>query len=190
MRPHRFTKNHRTRHGRRCFRLAAPALLLSTASVLSIPCTAVADDTAEDLRQLRAAIQKELADLKKREQKLHQEFLRLDQKSQLLDDQLRKLRAAGVGPGGANPSAAAGGVTPPASAEGSPKPAVSRRTAAAAAGACLVARKAGGLWIAVCLQGRTRHLARRGNDLVPGSQLVPGLYLERQKWPELISLTH
>src|SRR6516164_10946374 len=97
MRPHRFTKNHRTRHGRRCFRLAAPALLLSTASVLSIPCTAVADDTAQDLKELRAAIQKELADLKKREQKLHQEFLRLDQKSQLLDEQLRKLRAAGAG---------------------------------------------------------------------------------------------
>jgi len=57
----------------------------------------LADDTAEDLRQLRAAIQKELADFKKREQKLHQEFLRLDQKSQLLDEQLRKLRAAGVG---------------------------------------------------------------------------------------------
>jgi hypothetical protein len=48
----------------------------------SPPGTALADDTAEDLRQLRAAIQKELADLKKREQKLHQEFLRLDQKSQ------------------------------------------------------------------------------------------------------------
>ena len=68
----------------------AAALFLSTASVLSLPCTAVADDTAEDLRQLRAAIQKELADLKKREEKLHQQFLRLDQKSQLLDEQLRK----------------------------------------------------------------------------------------------------
>jgi len=142
MRPHRFTKNHRTRHGRRCFRLAAPALLLSTASVLSIPCTAVADDTAEDLRQLRAAIQKELADLKKREQKLHQEFLRLDQKSQLLDDQLRKLRAAGVGPGGANPSAAAGGVTPPASAEGSPKPAAATEVAQTSAPAAAAARPA------------------------------------------------
>jgi NAD-specific glutamate dehydrogenase len=31
----------------------------------------------------------------KREQKLHQKFLRLDQKSQLLDEQMRKLRAAG-----------------------------------------------------------------------------------------------
>ena len=100
----------------------AAALFLSTASVLSLPCTAVADDTAEDLRQLRAAIQKELADLKKREEKLHQQFLRLDQKSQLLDEQLRKLRAAGIGPGGANPSAAAGGVAPAAGAEGGPKP--------------------------------------------------------------------
>ena len=100
----------------------AAALFLSTASVVCLPCTAVADDTAEDLRQLRAAIQKELADLKKREEKLHQQFLRLDQKSQLLDEQLRKLRAAGIGPGGANPSAAAGGVAPAAGAEGGPKP--------------------------------------------------------------------
>jgi len=100
----------------------AAALFLSTASVLSLPCTAVADDTAEDLRQLRAAIQKELADLKKREEKLHQQFLRLDQKSQLLDEQLRKLRAAGMGPGGANPPAAAGAVAPAAGAEGGPKP--------------------------------------------------------------------
>ena len=121
MRHHQFTKTYRTRYGRSSFQMAA-ALLLSTASVLSLPCTAVADDTAEDLRQLRAAIQKELGDLKKREQKLRQEFLRLDQKSQLLDQQLRKLRAAGAGPGGANPSAAAGGVAPPAGAEGSPKP--------------------------------------------------------------------
>src|ERR1700730_6979475 len=95
----------------------AAALFLSTASVLSLPCTAVADDTAEDLRQLRAAIQKELADLKKREEKLHQQFLRLDQKSQLLDEQLRKLRAAGMGPGGANPPAAAGAVASAACAE-------------------------------------------------------------------------
>jgi hypothetical protein len=101
----------------------AAALFLSVSSVLSLPCTALADDTAEDLRQLRAAIQKELADLKKREQKLHQQFLRLDQKSQLLDEQLRKLRAAGIGPGGANPSAVAGGVAPPAGTEGGPKPA-------------------------------------------------------------------
>jgi len=129
MRPHRFTKTYRTRYGRCRFQMAAPALLLGTASFLSLPCIALADDTAEDLRQLRSAIQKELADLKKREQKLHQEFLRLDQKSQLLDEQLRKLRAAGVGPGGANPPAVAGGVTPPAGAEGSPKPAAASEVA-------------------------------------------------------------
>jgi hypothetical protein len=104
-------------------------LLLGAASFVSPPRAALADDTAEDLRQLRAAIQKELADLKKREQKLHQEFLRLDQKSQLLDEQLRKLRAAGVGPGGTNPSAAAGGVAPPAGAGGSPKPAAATEVA-------------------------------------------------------------
>lgn len=77
-------------------RIAASALLLGGAFLVLPPGAAFADDTAEDLKQLRAAIQKELADLKKREQKLHQEFLRLDQKSQLLDDQLRKLRAAGT----------------------------------------------------------------------------------------------
>jgi hypothetical protein len=109
--------------------MAASVLLLAAASFVSPPCAALADDTAEDLRQLRAAIQKELADLKKREQKLHQEFLRLDQKSQLLDEQLRKLRAAGVGPGGTNSSAAAGGVAPPAGAEGSPKPAAATEVA-------------------------------------------------------------
>src|SRR6202047_895609 len=108
MRHHRFNNTYRTRYGRCCFQMTT-ALLFGTVSVLSLPRTAVADDTPEDLRQLRAAIQKELADLKKREQKLHQEFLRLDQKSQLLDEQLRKLRAAGIGPGGANPPAAAGG---------------------------------------------------------------------------------
>ncbi|MBV8934808.1 MAG: hypothetical protein JO095_03260, partial [Alphaproteobacteria bacterium] len=71
------------------------ALLLGGVCFVA-PGPALADDTAEDLKQLRASIQKELADLKKREQKLHQEFLRLDQKSQLLDEQLRKLRAAGA----------------------------------------------------------------------------------------------
>ena len=109
--------------------MAAPALLLSTACYCSLPCAVLADDTAEELRQLRAAIQKELGDLKKREQKLQAEFLRLDQKSQLLDEQLRKLRAAGAAPGGAKPSAPAGGVAPPAGAEGSPKPAAATEVA-------------------------------------------------------------
>jgi hypothetical protein len=129
MRPHQFEKTHRTRQGRRYFQMAASVLLLGAASFVSPPRAALADDTAEDLRQLRAAIQKELADLKKREQKLHQEFLRLDQKSQLLDEQLRKLRAAGVGPGGTNPSAATAGVAPPTGAEGSPKPAAATEVA-------------------------------------------------------------
>jgi hypothetical protein len=128
MRPYQFAKTHRTRRGGRYFQMAA-VLLLGAASLVSPPRAALADDTAEDLRQLRAAIQKELADLKKREQKLHQEFLRLDQKSQLLDEQLRKLRAAGVGPGGTNPSPAAGGDAPPASGEGSPKPAAATEVA-------------------------------------------------------------
>src|SRR5215470_5132060 len=90
------------------FRVWGSALLLGGVSLLALSCTARADDTAEDLKQLRAEIQKELAALKKREQQLHQEFLRLDQKSQLLDEQLRKLRAAGTGPGSApSPAAAA-----------------------------------------------------------------------------------
>jgi septal ring factor EnvC (AmiA/AmiB activator) len=75
-------------------RTSATALLLGGACLVSPLGAALADDTAEDLKQLRVAIQKELADLKKREQKLHQEFLRLDQKSQLLDDELRQMRAA------------------------------------------------------------------------------------------------
>jgi hypothetical protein len=107
----------------------AAALLLNMASALSLPCTALADDTPEDLRQLREAIRKELGELKKREQKLQAEFLRLDEKSQLLDEQLRKLRAAGAGPGGARPSPAAGGAAPAAGSEGSPKPAAATEVA-------------------------------------------------------------
>ena len=129
MRLQQFEKIRRTRQGRRYFQMAASVLLLAAASFVSPPRAALADDTAEDLRQLRAAIQKELADLKKREQKLRQEFLRLDQKSQLLDEQLHKLQAAGVGPGGTHPSAAAGGVIPPAGAGGSPKPAAATEVA-------------------------------------------------------------
>src|ERR1700746_704612 len=129
MRLQQFEKIRRTRQGRRYFQMAASVSLLAAASFVSPPRAALADDTAEDLRQLRAAIQKELADLKKREQKLRQEFLRLDQKSQLLDEQLHKLRAAGVGPGGTNPSAAAPGVIPPVGAEGSPKRAAATEVA-------------------------------------------------------------
>jgi len=94
------------------FRVWGSALLLGGVSLLALSCTARADDTAEDLKQLRAEIQKELAALKKREQQLHQEFLRLDQKSQLLDEQLRKLRAAGTGPGSAPSPPAAGNAAP------------------------------------------------------------------------------
>jgi hypothetical protein len=89
-------------------RIGVSVLFLGGACLVSSPGAALADDTAEDLKQLRVAIQKELADLKKREQKLHLEFLRLDQKSQLLDDQMRKLRAAGTtGPAPATPAPAA-----------------------------------------------------------------------------------
>ena len=104
-------------------RPSATALLIGGVYLVSPLGAALADDTAEDLKQLRAAIQKELADLKKREQKLHQEFLRLDQKSQLLDDQLRKLRAAGAGPGTATPTAPVGGGVPLAAAVNPSRPA-------------------------------------------------------------------
>src|SRR5439155_11235220 len=101
-------------------RTLTPMLLLGAACLVFLPSAALADDPAEDLKQLRAAIQKELAALKKREQKLQQEFLRLDQKSQLLDEELRKLRAAGTG----GPVIAA--PTPPAP----PAPAIPARPAA------------------------------------------------------------
>jgi hypothetical protein len=104
-------------------RTNAAALFLGGVCLVSPLGAALADDTAEDLKQLRAAIQKELADLKKREQKLHQEFLRLDQKSQLLDDQLRQMRAAGTGPGTATPTAPVGGGVSPAATVNPSRPA-------------------------------------------------------------------
>src|SRR5260370_1063006 len=94
-------------------RSRATALLLGGMCLVSPLGAALADDVADDLKHLRAAIQKDFADLKKREQKLHEEFMRLDQKSQLLDDQVRKLRAAGVGPGTPTPTAPVGGGVPP-----------------------------------------------------------------------------
>jgi hypothetical protein len=73
------------------------ALLLGGVSLTTFSnATLAADSTLDEIKQLRANLLKEIAELKKREQKLHQEFLRLDQKSQLLDRQLRELRAAGM----------------------------------------------------------------------------------------------
>jgi hypothetical protein len=110
------------------FRDIAPALLLGGACLVSLPSATLADD-AEELRQLRASIQKELADLKKREQKLHQEFLRLDQKSQLLDEELRRLRAAGTAAGSAPPPHAPDNVGPSPSPEPRPKAAARNEVA-------------------------------------------------------------
>ena len=115
----------------RSSRFSVPALLLGGAYLL-LPGIALADDTAEELKQLRAAIQKELTELKKREQKLHQQFLRLDQKSQLLDEQLRKLRAAGTGPGNV-PAAPAADDAPLAPAAKAPAPREVAQTSAPAA---------------------------------------------------------
>jgi hypothetical protein len=110
------------------FRVLAPALLLGGTCFVSLPSATLADE-AEDLKQLRAAIQKELADLKKREQKLHQEFLRLDQKSQLLDAELRRLRAAGTVAGSAAPPLAPDNAGPAPAAEPRPKAAARNEVA-------------------------------------------------------------
>ena len=82
--------------GRGRLRDVAPALLLGSGFLILLPSTVFADDSTEELKQLRASLQKEIAALKKQEQKLHQEFLKLDRKSELLDQQLRNLRATGV----------------------------------------------------------------------------------------------
>ena len=52
----------------------APALLLGSGFLILLPSTVFADDSTEELKQLRASLQKEIAALKKQEQKLHQEF--------------------------------------------------------------------------------------------------------------------
>jgi hypothetical protein len=95
-------------------RMTVPALLFGGASLIALPGTALADSSTDDLNQLRATIQKEIAALKKQEDKLHQQFLELDRKSQLLDRknqlldrQLSILRATGLGTASAAPPAAA-----------------------------------------------------------------------------------
>jgi hypothetical protein len=84
-------------------RLLLPALLLGGTFLVALPVAARADSTTDDLNQLRATVQKEIAALKKQESKLHQQVLELDRKSKildlknrLLDKQLRELRATGV----------------------------------------------------------------------------------------------
>ena len=91
-------------------RILIPALLAGGVSLAAFPVTAAADPSTDDLNQLRAEIQKEIAALKKQEAKLHQQFLDLDRRSQLLDkksvlldEQLRTLRATGIGSAGAAP---------------------------------------------------------------------------------------
>jgi hypothetical protein len=119
MRPHQFAKPHWPPRGSTSFQMAASVFLFG-ASLASPSRAVLADETSQDLKQLRAAIQRELAELKKRERKLHQEFLRLDQKNELLAEQLRELRAAGRG--GTGPSAPVGAVVPPpADTKASPK---------------------------------------------------------------------
>lgn len=87
----------------------------------------MADGSADDLNQLRATVQKELAALKKQEDALHRQVVELDRKSkqldlknQLLDKQLRALRATGLGtinaaPGGVAETGPAPATAPPSS---------------------------------------------------------------------------
>jgi hypothetical protein len=141
----------RSRHG---LRTVAPILLVGGVSLIALPGAARADpSSAEDLNQLRATIQKEIAALKKQEDRLHQQVLELDRKSklldrknQLLDQQLRSLRATGVGTASAVPagvgapgSTATISAAPTASASGievaqTPAPAAPAPTAAPAGG--------------------------------------------------------
>jgi hypothetical protein len=84
-------------------RSTLPALLLGGTSLIALPFAARADSATDDLNQLRATVQKELATLKKQEAELHRQVLDLDRKSRildlknrLLDKQLRELRATGI----------------------------------------------------------------------------------------------
>ena len=87
-----------------CPQKTVPALLLGGAALIGLPGGAFADSATDDLNQLRATVQKEIAALKKQEDKLHRQVLELDRKSQLLDRknqlldrQLREIRATGLG---------------------------------------------------------------------------------------------
>lgn len=93
--------------------MTRPLLFVGGLSVVTLPITAAADPNADDLAKLRAEIKKEIAALKKQEAKLQQQFIDLDRRSQLLDTQLRMLRAAGTegaetaSPGGGAPGSSA-----------------------------------------------------------------------------------
>ena len=78
------------------------AMLLAGGWLLARPSVSRAD-SPDDLQKMRATLQQQMTDLKREQQKLYQEFLRLDQKSELLDRQLRTLRATGVGSGSSAP---------------------------------------------------------------------------------------
>jgi len=80
-----------------------------TASILG--CVGVAQAQSQpdnDLRELRTTLRRQFQSLKKQQEKLARELARLDQKSELLDRQLQKLRATGAGPG---PAVVVGGAT-------------------------------------------------------------------------------
>ena len=81
-----------------------PTLILTGGGLLLFPAaSARADSAAQDIQQLRTSLKKEMAQLRQEQEKLNEEFLRLDAKSRLLDRQLATLRATGSGPGTASP---------------------------------------------------------------------------------------
>src|SRR6185437_12562470 len=82
-----------------CRALVPAPAILSAACLLLLPAPGYAqDDPAKELIALRAEIQRELAKVKLQERKLNDQVERLDRKNRLLDEQLRKLRAAGTAP--------------------------------------------------------------------------------------------
>lgn len=108
--------------------LARAAAVSVAVGLVASPGTSAADQLRDEIEQLRITLRNEIATLRQREQQLNLEVLRLDQKSQLLDRQLRALRAAGVGRPAAAASASTEGEPP-----SSPAPPVRNRAASSPA---------------------------------------------------------
>ena len=84
------------------FRQTSQMVLLASVCLLARPSVGRADPLPDDLQQLRVTLRQQIESLKREQQKLYREVLRLDQKSELLDRQLRGMRATGLGPGTAS----------------------------------------------------------------------------------------
>ncbi len=74
-------------------------LLLGGIFLAALPAVGRADTSGDDLQQLKSSLQKEIAALKQQQTQLHLKLLGLDRKNEVLDHQLKSLRAAGVAPG-------------------------------------------------------------------------------------------